>query len=359
MCTFVRRILKAVRHPRRASQWLRDRWKTPPASDVLPPEIEARCRRLPRERVHMGFVPDEFALEPEPADGTAYQIRYGDRLLGTTVPIDSLRDTCRGPCFLVGTGPSIQEIDFSRLTPWPCVGVNGSILKFDEHGFDPDFYTITTLDFFHNRGELLESVVRSGTTCFFPFWGLGLLAEQAPETLSDARLVLADSINRRYGQRSLGEDEFRRTWQEEPDFALHPTVSRGDKVGFSRDLVKGYFHGENILYTALQVAYYLGFRQMFILGMDLNYSGPKPRFYETTKDSRPTWIDDSFERSIVPCFEVVRGLMDEGELAVYNLSLGSRLSGHLIPKMGFEDALRMIAGEEQAPGPADRRDGDQ
>jgi len=309
----------------------------------IPPERLARFHGSLR---HMATVHPRFSLVPSREKPGAYGICWDGRALAQTAPLGEVADSAGGDVILVGTGPSVQQVDTALLAKRPCVGVNGAIALFEKAGTTPAYYTITTYDFFHNRFEMVAEILRSGARCFFPFWGLSVIAERAPDLLAKASLHLIEEVNRPYGRPQYPLHVCDEWIRLEPAFVHHPGHSRkGGKVGFSRDLARGIFHGENILYTALQVAYYIGFRRFFILGMDLNYSGPKPRFYETQGDTRPTWIDESFERSIVPCFEIVHNLCKAGKMEVYNVSPASRLPGRLVPKITPAEMAAMLAEE--------------
>ena len=293
---------------------------------------------LPRYQ-HMSWASSRFSVGRPDDDGRA-EIYWDGGHIYTTESLKRIHNSESGDCFLIGTGPSINDLDFSLLEKKACFGVNGAVAKFSGLNFDPKYYAISTLDFFVNRFDMVEEVVRKGIPCFFPFWGISRICEEDTKLFEGSRIFLSDSISQRFNIPKMSDTEFDAMAESDADFVLHGKL-RGlnDKVGFSRDLLKGYFHGENIIYTALQIARYLGYRRFFILGMDLNYSGPSPRFYEKGGDSRPTWVDQSFDRSIVPCFEIVRELIRRGEMEVYNLSLQSRLPDDIIPKMSFEEAI--------------------
>lgn len=49
--------------------------------------------------------------------------------------------------------------------------------------------------------------------------------------------------------------------------------------GFSFDLEEGIYSGYTISYFALQVAVYMGFKNIFFLGLDLKHAGPNTHFF--------------------------------------------------------------------------------
>lgn len=294
--------------------------------------------KRPWEYQHWDRVLPDFTLQPE----TRCNILWKGRLLGLTNSVLSLKNKYEGSCFIVGTGPSVNEIDFSLLKRYPCFGVNGAILKFEEYKFTPDFYTITTYDFFENRPDLVRKAILSGAKCFFPFWGIGKISETMPDVIEESNLYHTDPLNQCYGLPRQGYHSFFKKVSTDMDFIVSKNHRKlTDKVGFSKNINKGYFHGENIIYTAIQHAYYLGFRRIFIVGMDLNYSNNNARFYEKGKDSRPSWSDVSFDRSILPCFKIIRDLINDNVLEVYNLSPSSKLPNEVIQKITLEEALNL------------------
>lgn len=60
--------------------------------------------------------------------------------------------------------------------------------------------------------------------------------------------------------------------------------------GFSTDLNVGYYYGCTTTMLAIQLAYFLGAKNIYLLGVDLRYSLSQPRFYNETSFQ----IDDSF-----------------------------------------------------------------
>jgi len=295
--------------------------------------------KRPWEYRHMDRVLSEFEL----TSLNKWGIKWHDISLGQTKDIFSLQNKFSGDCFIVGTGPSVNEADFARLRNHSCFGVNGAIIEFEKYEFPPDFYVITTYDFFDKRSELVRQVLRSGAKCFFPFYGIGKICEKMENLLPVSEIYLTDPLNQRYNVPRQRARLFLQYAKQDDDFILHHNYKKYrkalDKVGFSKNLTKGYFHGENVVYTALQHAFYLGFRRIFILGMDLNYSGGLVRFYEKKEEARPNWLDLSYNRSILPCFEIVHDMMKKGLIEVYNVSLDSRLPEIVIPKISFNEAL--------------------
>jgi KDO transferase-3 len=102
------------------------------------------------------------------------------------------------------------------------------------------------------------------------------------------------------------------------------------------------FTGQTIAFSALQVAVWLGYTRIFILGMDLGGTGDGARFYESGEKAAPMRLGRDYESYIQPAFEVAGKLRSALGIQIYNLSPDSRLPAAIIPKLSFTDALEMI-----------------
>lgn len=293
---------------------------------------------LPRGFKHMAIAGPSFSLHKR--DNGGYEILWNGAVVGQCRPVSELHNVCSGSCYIMGTGPSIQSMNLRALSGQFLIGVNGAIAKFNELGIRPDAYVITDSDFFENRFEMVREVVVSGAKCFFSFAGLSRICKREPQLLKGANVYLTEVVNRRYGVPRLSQSAFIEWAYSDPDFAMSDEKRLDDsRVGFSRNMEKGVFCGRTITFRALQVAYYLGFRKLFVLGMDLNYRGDNPRFYETSDSMRPTKIDKDYDPYILPAFRVLSALCKKGELTVYNLSSASRLPKDVMPRITLEAAL--------------------
>jgi KDO transferase-3 len=301
-----------------------------------------KSRRLlwPRPLKHMVYCSRHFRLRCVPGSDGEREILWRGSVVGRLQSLNALRGRYSGDCFVVGAGPSLAEIHLRRIAAWPMIGCNGTIVKFLEDGIRPSFYSITDPDFFEHRFHLVRAALESGATCFFTYIGLSRICERDPELLRDVPLGLGDIVNRRYFVPRVAATECDAMVGRDPDLVLHPTV-RGQEglVGFSRNMAKGMFCGKSVGYRGIQIAYHLGFRRVFLLGMDMGVQGNNVRFYETKEQARPSLLEEHYDAYIRPCFEIVKSLCDSGELEVYNCSLGSRLPDHLVPKIPFDDAL--------------------
>jgi hypothetical protein len=144
----------------------------------------------------------------------------------------ALRDRHRGQrCFLIGNGPSLKQTDLSRLRDEYTLGTNRIYLAFPEMGFATSYYLSVN----------------------------DLVIEQC------AAEIQSLSMPRFLSWRA------RRWIQPHDDLYFIHTTYTGEK--FATDIRGRVWEGGTVTYTALQVAFYLGFEQVILIGVDHNYVG--------------------------------------------------------------------------------------
>ena len=290
----------------------------------------------------MRTVHPDFSLAVHPDGG--HRIVWRGESLGRARPLAELAMPATQECFIVGTGPSINEVDFEQLAGRDCIGVNGSIVKARQSGLAFRSTAIMDRKFFTERYELVCQTMSSGTECLFSFRGLSAICERTPELLENSKLFLLDEINGRYGVPKRSSVAFD-TWAEtDPDLVLHPSCRPSEgRVGYSLDPRKGVFTGQTIVYSALQVATWLGYRRIFLLGVDLGGATSGIRFYESGADATPMRLDHDYDSYILPAFETAREVAGSIGVMIYNLSPDSRLPAEVIPRLGLQEALEGTA----------------
>ena len=107
--------------------------------------------------------------------------------------------------------------------------------------------------------------------------------------------------------------------------------------GFSQDLSQGVYSGYTISYFSLQVAAYLGFKEIFFLGLDLKHEGKQTHFFGYDFHSH-SHEETEFPRMRKMLCHGARILADSG-IKVFNCSEGSTLD--CFPKISFEQAISL------------------
>lgn len=138
-------------------------------------------------------------------------------------------------CFIIGNGPSLRNTDLSRLRGEVTFGLNRIYLLFPELGF-PTTYLVSVND---------------------------LVLEQCASEMSE--LPLPKFVTWRA-----------RNWMSDAANTLFLDTDFTGPENFSADASGRIFEGFTVTYVALQLAFYMGFKQAILLGVDHNFQTKGP-----------------------------------------------------------------------------------
>lgn len=136
--------------------------------------------------------------------------------------------------FIIGNGPSLKNTDVRLLKNEITIGCNGLFLMFDDMGFLPTFYTVEDTLVAEDRAEIINNI--RGTTKVFPL---------------DLKYCLKPD-----------ED------------TIYINFLRPGYKGFPQfigDFVSRVFWGGTVTYLNLQLAWYIGAREIYLIGVDHSY----------------------------------------------------------------------------------------
>lgn len=211
--------------------------------------------------------------------------------------IKSLKGREKGrKAYVLANGPSLISHDLSKLKGELVIGMNASTFAEQRFGFSSSYYVVSDRRFLENE-EKCECAN-------------GMLS---PDTIRVFRSDLREVDSPEYRSRSF----------------YIPALERD---GFSENLGVGYNYGCTTTMLALQLAYYLGVKDVYLLGCDLKYPDESPRFYE----EKSPQIEDSFTSVQVKNIYEASLLFKSRGGGLYNCSRVSFLRGYL-PYFDFED----------------------
>ncbi len=257
---------------------------------------------------------------------------------------EAYRNTCSGAVFIVASGPSTKTFPLERFAGYPMMALNGSICRFADAGLRPRFYLCDDSSFVRNRTPLLEQAAALAEHL--------LLSPRVIDTLLglDLRALDGRSLFKlqragRTGQNHLSPRQFAWSMRNDPDFTINHSWWRQkpNRIGFSRNLSKGYFNARTIPYAAVQLAYHLGYSKVFLVGLDL--SSRAGRFYESCEGGVPSRLDGDYDEYILPSFRLLAQKVINPQFQVFNLSQGSRLPATLVPQIDVDQLERLLASE--------------
>lgn len=199
---------------------------------------------------------------------------------------------CNERCFIVATGPSLRIEDLNLLHEKGeiCISVNGIFKAFDKTEWRPDYYTVSdpacTMAW---QNEILEMDVKE-------------------KFIADVAWVYEN------------EESYKNIYR------WHLQIERfdNDYPNFSEDFAKLSYWGNTVTYEgALQLAVYLGFKEIYLLGVDCSYKENKMEHF--IKDYFCTKFNNSDHQLVMRAYQTAKAFADEHGIKIYNATRGGEL----------------------------------
>jgi hypothetical protein len=146
--------------------------------------------------------------------------------------IATFRDQYAGQrCVIIGNGPSLLRTDLTRLRRVPTFGLNKIFLHEEAMGFAPTFHVTVNP---YVMAQARDGIMSQPGPKFFSHAGIPLM----PET--DEVIFVRDIVRKE----------------------------------FSDDLRQGWLLLHTVTFCAMQVAYWMGFAEVVLVGVDHSYQAP-------------------------------------------------------------------------------------
>ncbi|MBE0661410.1 MAG: DUF115 domain-containing protein [Bacteroidales bacterium] len=141
-------------------------------------------------------------------------------------------------CFLIGNGPSLNQTDLSLLKNEVTFAVNSFFLKLNEIDWIPTFYVVEDHLVAEDRKESINSL--KGPIKLFPVY-LAYCLDESENTIF---------------------------------FNHRPRKSYPYGFDFSEDASMVTYTGCTVIYSCMQLAFYMGFKSIYLVGVDSDYTIP-------------------------------------------------------------------------------------
>ncbi len=214
-------------------------------------------------------------------------------------------DGCR--CVVLGNGPSLKQMDLALMESEFTFGLNRIYLLFEQIGFETTFLVSVNRFVIGQFGS--EMAAASGLKVFS--WKHG------------------------------------RAWQGQRDILLLPAKPFATMNG---EMTRGYFNGGGtVTNVALELAFYLGFSEVLLVGVDHSYSedGPAGKPVEADRPDADHFSNQYFGPGVtwqLPNFEAMeegyrmaRDLFVEDNRVIYDGTVGGQL--HVFEKVNYKRYL--------------------
>jgi len=217
--------------------------------------------------------------------------------------------------FIIGNGPSLKGTDLSKLRNEITIASNSIFLLFSETDFHPTFYTVEDRLVAEDRAEEINNLM--GIIKVIPW---------------DLKQYLKKDENTVY-------TNFIRNYSNFPQF--------------SSKFSKKVYWGGTVTFLNLQLAYYLGCREVYLVGVDHDYKQPSPEdqkegnvitsktadlnhFHPDYFGPGYRWHDPQVERMKKAYIESKRFFESHGGI-IYNATIGGKLE--VFPRVDLSEII--------------------
>lgn len=212
-------------------------------------------------------------------------------------------------CFIVGNGPSLNKIDLKLLENEYSFAVNSIYYKTQEMGYKPSFYVVEDP---HVINDNINEI--NNYQCDYMFFPAKFKSKFKK---GDNRYFL------------------------NLDYSFYNDTSPYFEIPrFSQDLSEEAFCGQSVTIVNLQLAYYLGFTEVYLIGMDFSYNIPDSakvdgNVIESTEDDVNHFHPDYFGKgkkwhdpklhNVLKSYRLARLMFELDDRKVINATVGGNL----------------------------------
>lgn len=222
--------------------------------------------------------------------------------------LGEFRNIHRGEdCFIIGNGPSLNTMQLNLLNNYYTFGLNKIFMIFERTGLKIDYHVCV------NRYVLEQ--------CRDEFSGMDC----------------PSFVSYKHGRKLFGDNE---------KFLYLGDVH--SKWVFFKDITKGISQGSTVTYVAMQIAFFMGFERVFLIGVDHNFEAKgTPHKVEVLKGNDKSHFDPSYFKGLkwqLPdlegsekAYRLARKSFEADNRSVLDATVGGKLT--VFPKISFEEAL--------------------
>ena len=217
-------------------------------------------------------------------------------------------------CFIVATGPSLTMDDLSLLKNEITFGMNSLCGIFDKTDFRPTFYAVQ------------DKAVYKKMEPYFK-----------KHKIDEVIVGIANAHNIGFNDADLDQHERWIGFPLNAGYHLGDMIYR-DKyyVKYSQNAYKQVYDGYSITYSLIQLAQYMGFTEIYLLGVDCNYKKGQANHIFEYGDKDSDHHDSQYQR-MIKGYELLAAKADELPYKIFNATRGGILE--LFPRVKLEEVL--------------------
>ncbi len=199
-------------------------------------------------------------------------------------------------CFIVATGPSLKMEDLDRLKKQGeyTISVNKIFLAFDKTDWRPDYYVVCDTNCIQDCADEIRQM-------------------QVP-------VKFVSDLYPEFFEKNIPDNIY--------EYHFHLSFSREVLPDFCDDLVYGVYGCGTVTYDAIQIAVYLGFKKIYLLGVDFSFS-------KDYKDKANHFVENYYnekskttvvtENEQLKAYQKAKQYAEAHGIKIYNATRGGKL----------------------------------
>lgn len=210
-------------------------------------------------------------------------------------------------CFIIATGPSLTMDDVKKLKDELTIGVNSLCLWFDELGWETTYMGVQDERAYNKLAPNL----------------CGLKPEA---------LILSDWVVNKCKLNTLTDEIIFPL-----NFLNHHTFHSNYGSRFSTDAYAEVFDGYSVTFSMIQIAAYMGCREIYLLGADCNYNFEKTEEQYAVSHGIIQENPQYAGYKMIKAYESIKNDLDINGVRVYNAGRGGMLE--VFERVDLDDVL--------------------
>jgi len=331
-------------------------------ADVLPAKpVQPEPDALADDRAALAAC-DPPILKPSAVNRRYHQVRWSAKQMRSGAPaaasmfnpsdLSAFRGKHAGErCVIMGNGPSLNQTDLSLLKNETVFGCNGVFLLFDRIDWRPAYYACVDSRVLPDWSEEIGAMLKAQPemTGFFP---VRLSDHAGGEAPRPTRSLINDQANVLFFNERI------------------PTMANPPWSMFSPDPGAYLIQPHTVTITMLQLAAYMGFSEIFLVGCDNAYKLTETVEHDggeatrarvgltSTRDDDPNHFDPRYFgsgrrwhvpnlRAMVAQYEQARVALEAQGVRVFNATVGGELE--VFERITLKDALARPGASPRTP----------
>lgn len=229
--------------------------------------------------------------------------------------IDEIRGKHQGErCFIIATGPSLKMEDVEKLKDEVTIGVNSFYRVYDKTDFRPTYYVALDPDV---QNSLLNNY------------------RGEPNDLAKEKVFMNSIVK----ERISGVDYLPYCYQNHWFNLFNEKNDYSKNLKYTDDLLYGIYDKYTVTNAAIDLAIHFGCREIYLIGVDCNYSGPTQYFVKPTVD---TFTPDEMQaflqqKAMMVGYRFMEKETKKRGIKIYNATRGGMLEE--FERVDFDEVL--------------------